>query len=62
MHATSKPKIERGGLLLWVHTRTNADEERALAILEKHSAEKVHVHRLPLEVLVAEPQERLSEP
>ncbi len=54
-------QIERGGLLLWVHTRTNADEERALVILEKHSAEKVHVHRLPLEVLTAEPQGRLSE-
>jgi hypothetical protein len=40
-------QIDRGGLLLWVRTRTVADEKRALGILKKHSAGEVHVHRLP---------------
>jgi hypothetical protein len=44
-------QIERGGLLLWVRTRTIADEKRALGILKKHSASEVHVHRLPPETL-----------
>lgn len=42
-------QIKRGGLLLWVRTRTNADELRALSILKKHSADEVHIHTLPLE-------------
>ena len=42
-------QIERGGLLLWVRTRDPAREERAIDILGKYSAEKVHVHGLPLE-------------
>jgi hypothetical protein len=44
-------QVERGGLLLWVRTRTIADEKRALGILKKHSAGEVHVHRLPPEAL-----------
>jgi hypothetical protein len=44
-------QIERGGLLLWVRTKTTADEKRALGILKKHSAGEVHGHRLPPEVL-----------
>lgn len=39
-------QIERGGLLLWVHTRTSSDEERAVDILKRHSAGLVHVHRI----------------
>lgn len=36
--------LERGGLLLWVRTWTPDDEERATAILTKHSGKDVHVH------------------
>jgi hypothetical protein len=43
-------QIERGGLLLWVRTRDPAREQRAIEILGKYSAEKVHVHGLPLQV------------
>lgn len=41
-------QVERGGLLLWVRTRDAMKEIRAVAILAKHSADKVHVHGLPL--------------
>jgi hypothetical protein len=41
-------QIDRGGLLLWVQTRDAAREARAVEILGKYSAEKVHVHELPL--------------
>jgi hypothetical protein len=44
-------QIERGGLLLWVHTRTSSNEERAVDILKKHSAGQVHVHRLRADAL-----------
>lgn len=37
-------QLERGGLLLWVRTRDSAREERAVEILTKYSAKKVHVH------------------
>jgi hypothetical protein len=40
-------QIERGGLLLWVHAGSTADEERAVRILEKHVPGKVHVHGPP---------------
>ncbi len=43
-------QIDRGGLLLWVRTRSIHDESRAVDILKKHSGGEVHVHRLPLEV------------
>jgi hypothetical protein len=43
-------QIDRGGLLLWVRTRSTADERRAVDILKKHSGGKVHVHALPLDV------------
>jgi hypothetical protein len=42
-------QIDRGGLLLWVRTRTVAAEERAVNILRKHSSRDAHVHTLPLE-------------
>ena len=37
-------QIDRGGLLLWVRTWDEADERRAVGILEKHSGKDVHVH------------------
>jgi hypothetical protein len=44
-------EIERhllaGGLLLWVRTRDKIHEERALAILNGHKADGVHLHTLP---------------
>src|SRR3546814_8046811 len=36
-------QIVRGGLLLWVRTRDPTREKRAIEILRKHSADKVHV-------------------
>lgn len=40
-------QIEKGGLLLWVRVRDAEHEQRALEILNRHSAEDVHVHDLP---------------
>lgn len=37
-------ELEHGGLLLWVRTWNVQDEERAVAILNKHSGRDVHVH------------------
>ncbi len=37
-------QLDRGGLLLWVHTSTSVHEQRAAAILRKHSADCVHLH------------------
>jgi hypothetical protein len=37
-------QIENGGLLLWVRAWDASDEARALAIIGKHSADKVHSH------------------
>ncbi len=39
--------LNHGGLLLWVRTRDAERETTALEILRKHSAEDVHLHRLP---------------
>ncbi|WP_340267169.1 hypothetical protein [Sphingobium mellinum] len=46
-------QIVRGGLLLWVRTRDPASEKRAIEILKKHSADKVHLHMLPLKAEAA---------
>ena len=40
-------QIDRGGLLLWVRARDRAHEDRAVAVLNRHSADHVHVHDLP---------------
>lgn len=44
-------EIERhllaGGLLLWVRTRDESHEQRALGILAGHNGEGVHLHTLP---------------
>lgn len=39
-------QIDRGGLLLWVRVRDPAHEERAVAVLNRHAADDVHVHDL----------------
>ncbi len=40
-------QLEKGGLLLWVRVRDEEHEGRAIAILDRHSADDVHVHDLP---------------
>lgn len=40
-------QIDKGGLLLWVRVRDRAHEDRAVAVLKRHSADDVHVHDLP---------------
>jgi len=40
-------QLDRGGLLLWVHTRDAAYEARAVEILKRNSAHDVHTHKLP---------------
>jgi hypothetical protein len=40
-------QLDRGGLLLWVRTPDPETQQRALAILRRHSADDVHIHRLP---------------
>ncbi|HEU4475530.1 MAG TPA: hypothetical protein VFR71_02385 [Methyloceanibacter sp.] len=39
--------LSHGGLLLWVRTRDAEQEKTALEILQRHSAEDVHLHALP---------------
>lgn len=40
-------QMEHGGLLLWVRVHDTAHEERAVAILKRHSGQDVHVHGIP---------------
>lgn len=44
--AALRRQLDRGGLLLWVVVRDPAEERRALAVLEAHGAEDVHVHTI----------------
>ncbi|MCY0095453.1 hypothetical protein [Hoeflea ulvae] len=39
--------LQAGGLLLWVRTRDEQHEERALGILKGHNGDGVHLHTLP---------------
>lgn len=39
-------QIDKGGLLLWVRLRDPAHEDRAVAVLNRHAANDVHVHEL----------------
>jgi hypothetical protein len=39
-------QLDHGGLLLWVRARDPEHEKRAIAILEKHSGQDVHVHAI----------------
>ena len=39
--------LNHGGLLLWVRTCDAEREKKALKILRQHSADDVHLHRLP---------------
>ena len=40
-------QLDRGGMLLWVRTPTEADERRALAVLTRYSAHDIHIHEIP---------------
>lgn len=40
-------QLDHGGLLLWVRTRDNEREKRAVEILGRNSSSNVHVHALP---------------
>lgn len=40
-------QLERGGLLLWVRTRTAEREERAMDVLSRHGGKDVHIHDVP---------------
>lgn len=39
--------LDKGGLLLWVHTSDEARERKALEILQRNGAEDAHAHSLP---------------
>ena len=40
-------QLDRGGILLWVATPTEADERKALDVLTRHSAHDIHIHEIP---------------
>ncbi len=40
-------QLEKGGLLLWVRTWDQQDEEKAVELLSAHSGHDVHIHSLP---------------
>jgi outer membrane lipoprotein SlyB len=40
-------QLERGGILLWVRTRDEASERRALSILGQYAAHDIHIHEIP---------------
>jgi hypothetical protein len=47
-------QIEKGGLLMWVHVGSDAQEAKATEVLRKHRAEDVHAHELSRTVEVSE--------
>jgi hypothetical protein len=44
--AEMQRQLDHGGLLLWVHLRDDAHEQRAVEILRRNGADDVHVHEL----------------
>jgi hypothetical protein len=42
--AEIREHVHRGGMLLWVRTWDAADEQRAVAVMRRHSGKDVHVH------------------
>mgnify|MGYP003625709854 FL=1 len=41
-------QLEKGGILLWVRTWDQKDEEKAVKLLSAHSAHDVHIHAIPV--------------
>ena len=39
-------QLDRGGLLVWVRTPTEADEKRAVDVLQRNQASDVHLHTI----------------
>lgn len=37
-------QIEKGGMILWVHSRNPGQERKAREILQKHAATDIHIH------------------
>lgn len=40
-------QLDHGGLLLWVRAPDAERQQKALSVLQKHSAHDVHLHKLP---------------
>ena len=40
-------QLDRGGILLWVRTPTEADERKALDLLSRYSVHDIHIHEIP---------------
>jgi hypothetical protein len=40
-------QLDRGGVLVWVRTPTEADERKALDVLTRYSAHDIHIHEIP---------------
>jgi hypothetical protein len=40
-------QLDHGGLLLWVHVSSPAEEQRAVGILRNHSGNCIHLHGTP---------------
>lgn len=43
-------QLDRGGVLLWVHTPSEAEERKALEVLTRYSAHDIHIHEVPATV------------
>ncbi len=41
-------QLDRGGILLWVHTADEAEERKAIAVLTRFSTHDVHIHEIPV--------------
>jgi hypothetical protein len=41
-------QLDRGGVLLWVRTRDEVEERKALEVLTRFSAHDVHIHEIPV--------------
>lgn len=41
-------QLDKGGLLLWVQTPTDATQQKACEILKRHSGQDVHIHAIPV--------------
>lgn len=40
-------QLDRGGVLLWVRTPSEAEERKALEVLTRYSAHDIHIHEVP---------------
>jgi hypothetical protein len=40
-------QLDRGGVLLWVRTPSEAEERKAMDVLTRYSAHDIHIHEIP---------------